>query len=128
MHYVIRARDGSPAGQSAAATTEERAPWRGAGPSELRVRQTTTLLRPDPAAVRDTIHAFAMLFWLAREGKMDTHGRPSPLQGAVIQQSVQRHGASLEGLRVPLQRALVNVLAAWGRRRGYVACNPAALG
>ena len=101
-------------------------PWN-AGATEVRVRQTTTLHRPDPAAIRDTLHGFAMLAWLAREGKVDARGRPSLLQGAVIQAALQRHGGSLPGLPVPLQRALVNALAAWGRRRGYVACDPAAL-
>ena len=101
-------------------------PWN-AGASELRVRQTTTLLKPDPAAIRDTLHGFAMLAWLAREGRVDERGRPSLLQGAVIQESMQRHGGSLPGLPVPLQRALIRVLAALGRRRGYVACDPAAL-
>lgn len=101
-------------------------PWN-AGTSELRVRQTTTLLRPDPAAVRDTLQGVAMLFWLAREGKLDGRGRPSPLQAAVIQQTLQRHGNSLPGLPVPLQRLLVDLLATLGRRRGYVACDPAAL-
>lgn len=101
-------------------------PWN-AGSTELRVRQTTTLLRPDPAAIRDTLHAFAMMAWLAREGKVDGRGRPSPLQAAVIQQALLRHGGSLAGLPVPLQRVMIDFLAALGRRRGYVACDPAAL-
>ncbi len=103
-------------------------PWN-AGTSELRVRQSTTLHRPDPTAIRDTLHGFAMLSWLARKGKVDDRGRPSSLlQGAVILHAMLRHGGSMSGLPVPLQRALVGLLAAWGRRRGYVACDPAALG
>jgi quercetin dioxygenase-like cupin family protein len=101
-------------------------PWN-VGDTELRVRQTTTLGRPDPAAVRDTLHSFAMLFWLSRQGKVDSRGLPNPLQASLILQALQRHRGYLPGIPVLVQRALIGGLAAVARRRGYAAFDPACL-
>lgn len=101
-------------------------PWN-AGSTPLRVRQTTTLLRPDPTAIRDTVYAFAMLAWLTNQGKVDARGKPSPLQGALILRTLQRHGGFLAGVPIMIQRALVGLLAAVAERRGYVAFDPRAL-
>jgi len=101
-------------------------PWN-TGSAELRVRQTTTLAQPNPASVQETILSFAMLFWLSREGKVDARGMPHPLQAALILQKLQQHGGYLPGLPVAVQTRLINTLAAWGRRRGYVAFNPACM-
>lgn len=98
-------------------------PWN-IGADPLRVRQTTTLLRPDPEAIRDTFRAFAMLSWLTREGKVDARGKPHPLQGALILRSLQRHGGYLAGPPIPVQRVLFGLLAMLGERRGYVAFDP----
>lgn len=98
-------------------------PWN-VGAEPLRVRQTSTLHRPDPEAIRDTFRAFAMLSWLTREGKVDARGKPHPLQGALILRGLQRHGGYLAGIPVPVQRVLVGALAALGERRGYVAFDP----
>jgi mannose-6-phosphate isomerase-like protein (cupin superfamily) len=101
-------------------------PWN-AGPEELRVRQRTTLHQPDPRAIRETLEGFAMLAWLDRQGRLDRRGNPSLLQAAVILESMHRHGGSLPGLPVSVQGVLLAALAALGRRRGYRACDPAAL-
>jgi mannose-6-phosphate isomerase-like protein (cupin superfamily) len=103
-------------------------PWN-TGAGTLRVRQTTTLHEPDPEAVRDTFHSFAMVYWLNRQGKAGPNGLPaSPLQGAVIEERLQRHGGTSETpLPLWLQRPLFRALAAFGRRRGYRAFDPAAL-
>jgi quercetin dioxygenase-like cupin family protein len=98
-------------------------PWN-VGEAALHVRQTTTLLRPDPTAIRETVQAFAMLFWLTNQGRVDSRGRPSPLQGALILRTLQRHGGFLAGAPIPLQRLLIGTLAAIAERRGYVAFDP----
>lgn len=101
-------------------------PWN-VGDSELRVRQTTLLAKPSPDGVRETILVFAMLFWLSREGRVNARGMPHPLQTALIMQTLQRHGGFLPGLPLPLQRGIINGLASWARRRGYVAFDPRCL-
>ena len=98
-------------------------PWN-AGAEPLTVRQTTTFAEPDPEAIGDTIRAFAMLFWLANEGKVDAHGRPDPLQGALILRTLHRHGGYQASPPVPIQRLLVAVLARIAERRGKVAFDP----
>lgn len=102
-------------------------PWN-VGKTELRVRQTSYLAEPDPAAVRETLQAFAMLAWLSRQGKVNARGLPHPLQAALILQTLQRHGGFLPGAPVPLQRVVINTLASWARRSGYTAFDPACLG
>lgn len=101
-------------------------PWN-VGEDTLRVRQTSTLHAPDPAAIGDTVRAFAMMFWLIQQGKVDRRGNPNPLQGALILQSLMRHGGYQAGLPPALQRPLIRLLAAVARRRGYVAFDPACL-
>lgn len=98
-------------------------PWN-VGKEQLRVRQTTTLLRPSPEAIQDTFRAFAMLYWLTNEGKVDAKGKLHPLQGALILRTLQRHGGFLAGTPIPVQRALVGLLAVLGERRGYLEFDP----
>lgn len=102
-------------------------PWN-VGSSVLHIRQTSTLHRPDPEAVRDTLRAFAMVWWLNRQGQAGPNGLPrSPLQGAVIEASLQHHGGTSVGpLPLWIQRPLVRALAALGRGKGYQAWVPAA--
>ena len=100
-------------------------PWN-AGGGELRVHQTSHLRLPDPMAIRETIDAFAMLFWLSKQGKTNAAGRPNLLQGTLILQRLQRHGGYLARPSIPAQRALVRVLARIARRLGYVEYDPRA--
>jgi mannose-6-phosphate isomerase-like protein (cupin superfamily) len=95
-------------------------PWN-AGTTELRVRQTSTLLDPDPAAVRDTILSVAMLLWLSREGKVDRNGMPSMLRAAPILRRLQKGGGYLPGLPARAQEVLGDLLTGLATRRGHVA-------
>lgn len=101
-------------------------PWNG-GDAPLRIRQTTTLLRPDPEAVRDTFRATSMLIWLSNQGRVDRQGKPPLLQGALIFRTLQRHGLFLAGAPVPVQRAVVGGLARIAEWRGLSAFDPRCL-
>jgi mannose-6-phosphate isomerase-like protein (cupin superfamily) len=101
-------------------------PWN-AGSGELRVRQTTTLSRPDPAAVRGTLQSLAMLSWLAREGRTDHRGMPPLLQAAPILRVLQRGGGYFPGPPAWIQELMIAPLAVVGRLRGHVAFDPACL-
>ena len=55
---------------------------------------------------------------LARDGRLDRRGRPTPLQMAALLQEF-RHELQMPWLADPLQRALLGALAAIAVRRGY---------
>ena len=58
------------------------------------------------------------MFALARDGRLDRRGRPTPLQMAALLQEF-RHELQMPWLADPLQRALLGALAAIAVRRGY---------
>lgn len=58
------------------------------------------------------------LYTLAREGKTDSAGRPSPLQAAVLFHAYRRE-VTLASPPAVVQRVLLPALAVLGRARGY---------
>lgn len=72
-------------------------------------------VRPASPGFLDFLDA---LYTLAREGKTDGAGRPSPLQAAVIFHAY-RNEVTLAAPPTAIQRVLLPPLAALGRARGY---------
>ena len=85
--------------------------WGNAGDSELWAR-----IRFHPALRTEGI--FDAMFALARDGRLDRRGRPSPLQMAALLHEF-RHELQMPWLPGPLQQALLGALAAIAARRGY---------
>lgn len=85
--------------------------WGNAGDAELWAR-----IRFRPALRTEGV--FDAMFALARDGRLDRRGRPSPLQMAALLYEFRRE-LQLPWLPDPTQRALLGVLAAIAARRGY---------
>lgn len=85
--------------------------WGNAGEAEVWAR-----IRFRPALRTEGI--FDAMFALARDGRIDRKGRPSPLQMAALLHEFHDE-LHLPWLPAPLQRALLRALAAIAARRGY---------
>jgi quercetin dioxygenase-like cupin family protein len=98
-------------GEEAVVSPGVRHTWRSASDEELHM-----LVEFRPAL--GTEELLETMFALARAGRTNRRGMPSPLQMAVI---MRDHLDETCAPLIPLdvQRALVNALAAIGRRRGY---------
>ncbi len=97
-----------------------------AGQDPLVVRQWIALDAPDPALLRGVERYFETVSALAAQGRVDRFGRiKDPLQEAVTLTETLVPGTWFAGVPIPAQRALLDRLAALGRRRGRVA-TPAA--
>lgn len=97
-------------------------PWN-AGDSELQVRQSIELDRPDPATMQAIEHFFETLYGLGQDGKVNRDGMPNPLQFALILKKFQPH-AYVAGMPIPVQHLLFGLLAGIGRMVGYRAIYP----
>lgn len=97
-------------------------PWN-AGDSELQVRQSIELDRPDPATIQAIEHFFETLYGLGQDGKVNRNGLPNPLQFALILKNFQPH-AYVAGMPIPVQQLLFGLLAGIGRMMGYRAVYP----
>ncbi|HYM57793.1 MAG TPA: cupin domain-containing protein [Solirubrobacteraceae bacterium] len=94
--------------------------WRSAGDGELHM-----LVDFRPALATETV--LEVLWGLARAGRTNKRGMPSPLQMAVL---MRDHLDETCAPVIPMvaQRALVGGMAAIGRRRGYRSVYPELLG
>jgi quercetin dioxygenase-like cupin family protein len=78
--------------------------------------QTRVRVAVAPAANAETL--LETMYGLSRDGKTNAKGMPKPLQMAVLAHAHRREMA-FAGPPVALQRAVLAVLAAIGRLRGY---------
>ena len=92
------------------------------GDEPLVVRQWIQLDTPDPGLLRGVERYFETVSSLAAQGRVDRFGRiKDPLQEAVTLTETLMPGTWFAGIPIPAQRALLERLAALGRRRGRVA-------
>ena len=92
------------------------------GEEPLVVRQWIELDAPDPALLRGVERYFETVSALAAQGRVDRFGRiKDPLQEAVTLTETLTPGTWFAGIPIPAQNALLNGLAALGRKRGRVA-------
>jgi mannose-6-phosphate isomerase-like protein (cupin superfamily) len=92
------------------------------GEEPLVVRQWIQVDAPDPALLRGVERYFETVSSLAAQGRVDRFGRiKDPLQEAVTLSETLMPGTWFAGIPIPAQRALLERLAALGRRRGRVA-------
>lgn len=99
-------------------------PW-SASDSELVYRQVARFGAPNAEAVSDVFGAFATLFGLAREGKVDKKGLPkNPLQFAATLRTLVKHEGFDASVPIPVQRALAATLGRFAEARGYRSSYP----
>jgi len=98
-------------------------PWN-VGSGDLKVRQTVELTRPDVSAIRETIEAFAMLYWLKERAEAGGGESAGLLQMALIVRKLQRHGGHPAGVPAVVLRAVVNALSMVAERRGFTEFDP----
>ncbi|MBX3004053.1 MAG: cupin domain-containing protein [Anaerolineales bacterium] len=98
-------------------------PWN-TGDEELHMIQTDTFEHASPEAVIDTLNTIATQYGLARDGKVDAKGNPSPLQLAVSMQSLLKHGGYLAGPPPVAQKVLFGLLGGIGYALGYRSSYP----
>jgi mannose-6-phosphate isomerase-like protein (cupin superfamily) len=98
-------------------------PW-SASDAPLRVRQTGVTEPADPAGILSSIQAQITLYGLARDGKVNRAGLPSPLQLAVLAHTTIP-ATYLAGVPTPVQRIAFALLARIGAWLGYRPAYPA---
>lgn len=96
-----------------------------AGDTELVYRQHARFDTPDPEAVDDVFGAFATLFGLAREGKVDRKGLPrNPLQFAATLRTLVKHDGFDAAVPIPVQRVVAATLGRAAEAMGYRSSYP----
>lgn len=99
-------------------------PW-SEGDSDLIYRQVARFEAPNAEAVSEVFGAFATLFGLAREGKVNKKGLPkNPLQFAATLRTLVKHEGFDASVPIPVQRALAATLGRLAEARGYRSSYP----
>ncbi|MDX1421167.1 MAG: hypothetical protein R3181_14475 [Rubricoccaceae bacterium] len=99
-------------------------PW-SAGDEDLVYRQVARFEAPNPEAVPDVFGAFATLFGLAREGKVNRRGLPrNPLQFAATLRTFVKHDGFDAQVPVPVQRVVAATLGRLAEGMGYRSSYP----
>jgi hypothetical protein len=99
-------------------------PWN-AGETEMIYRQTNTFEQPSPQAVQVVLGVFATRADLAREGKVDSSGRPkNPLQLAVTLRTLNKYGGYDARMPMAVQNLLSATLGRLAEVLGYKAVDP----
>jgi hypothetical protein len=94
-------------------------PWN-AGETEMVYRQSNQFAKQSPQAVQEVLGVFATIAGLAREGQVDTTGRPkNPLQLAATMRVLTRHGGYDSSLSVSAQNFLSASLGLFAELLGY---------
>jgi hypothetical protein len=103
-------------------------PWN-AGDSEMVYRQTNRFERASPQAVQDVLGVFATRAGLARQGKVDSNGRPkNPLQLGITLRTLNKHGGYDARMPIALQNFLGATLGGLAKVLGYKAVYPQYVG
>jgi mannose-6-phosphate isomerase-like protein (cupin superfamily) len=96
-------------------------PWN-AGETEMIYRQKNRFNQASPEAVQDVLGVFATRADLAREGKVDSQGRPkNPLQLAVTLRILNRHGGYDAHVPIFVQNLIGGTLGRLAEILGYKA-------
>jgi hypothetical protein len=99
-------------------------PWN-AGDTEMVYRQINKFEQPSHDAVQDVLGVFATRVGLAREGKVDKHGRPkNPLQLAVTLRTSNKYGGYDAKVPIAVQNFLGATLGRFAELLGYKAVYP----
>jgi hypothetical protein len=99
-------------------------PWN-AGETEMVYRQSDQFARRSPEAVQEVLGVFATVAGLAREGKIDSTGRPkNPFQLAATIRTLVRHGGYDASLSIGAQDFLAATLGRLAEACGYRAIYP----
>ena len=94
-------------------------PWN-AGSTEMVYRQRDNFEQPSPGAVQDVLGVFATRADLAREGKVDSQGRPkSPLQLAVTMRMLNKYGGYDARVPIFVQNLIGGTLGRFAGLLGY---------
>jgi hypothetical protein len=103
-------------------------PWN-AGESDMVYRQTNRFERANPQAVQDVLGVFATRAGLARQGKVDSNGRPkNPLQLGITLRTLNKHGGYDARMPIALQNFLGATLGGLAKVLGYKAVYPQYVG
>jgi hypothetical protein len=103
-------------------------PWN-AGDTEMVYRQTNRFEQPCPQAVQDVLGVFATRVGLAREGKVDSNGRPkNPLQLGITLRTLNRYGGYDARTPIAVQNFLGATLGRLAQALGYKAVYPEFVG
>ena len=99
-------------------------PWN-AGDAEMVYRQTNRFEQPSPEAVQDVLGVFATRARLAREGKVDSNGRPkNPLQLGITLRTLNKYGGYDARTPMAVQNFLGATLGWLAKVLGYKAVYP----
>ena len=99
-------------------------PWN-AGSAEMVYRQTNRFQSPSADAVQDVLGVFATRAGLARDGKVDSEGRPkNPLQLAVTLRMLNKYGGYDARMSIGMQDFLASTLGRLAELLGYKAVYP----
>jgi len=99
-------------------------PWNG-GDTPLVYRQRDRFAQANPAAVQDVLGVFATVAGLAREGKVDSMGRPkNPLQLTATLRTLSQYDGYDASLPIPAQKFLAATLGWLANALGYRAVYP----
>ncbi len=103
-------------------------PWN-AGDTEMVYRQTNRFEQRSPQAVQDVLGVFATRAGLAREGKVDSNGRPkNPLQLGITIRTLNRYGGYDARTPMAVQNFLGATLGRLAEVLGYKAVYPQFVG
>jgi len=96
-------------------------PWN-AGDTEMVYRQRDNFEQPSSGAVQDVLGVFATRADLAREGKVDSQGRPkNPLQLAVTMRTLNKYGGYDARVSIFMQNIIGGSLGRFAELLGYKA-------
>ena len=99
-------------------------PW-SVGDTELVYRQVARFEAPNAEAVSDVFGAFATLFGLTREGRVNRKGLPrNPLQFAATLRTFVKHEGFDAQVPIPVQRATAATLGRLAEALGYRSSYP----
>jgi len=94
-------------------------PWN-AGDTEMVYRQRDNFEQPSSAVVQDVLGVFATRADLARQGKVDSQGRPkNPLQLAVTMRTLNKYGGYDARVPIFLQNIIGGTLGRFAELLGY---------
>ena len=94
-------------------------PWN-SGDTEMVYQQFVDLPTANPEAVQDIVSAFATLFGMSREGKVDKKGLPKNiLQFAATLRTFVKHRGYDSSVPIPVQRIVAATLGRLAETLGY---------